>query len=96
MRRRLSSAEGERLGLVATDTGDAFVLSVREAGTSYEARRAETFGESAAEASRSAELAAPAARLYLWGWARAGREALSVSGDEQVVDHFEEAVHVNW
>jgi uncharacterized protein (TIGR03083 family) len=88
MRRRLSGERVERLVVSCVDTGHAFTLTIGEAGTATE--RGATAVEGATSLSGSAE------DLYLWGWSRQGRGHLAITGDPAVVEHFEQAVHVNW
>ena len=94
MRRRYTSAAVEQLDVLTTDAGRAIRLRITPDGPKSElidpgdAEEIDGFA--------SGVISGPADALYRWGWARAGRSQLVVRGDDAVIDHFEQAVHINW
>jgi uncharacterized protein (TIGR03083 family) len=87
-----SAAEGSRLRMIAADTGDAWVVEVREGRS--QPRRDTGQGSDPA----GCTVSGPASGLYLYLWNRAGaaRAGVTVSGDPALLASWQASMRVRW
>jgi uncharacterized protein (TIGR03083 family) len=85
-RGRLVSDPPRRLGVIATDTSDAWTMTIGP--------EARTTARVAGEA--DCTVRGPAAALYLLLWNRGPRDAVEVSGDATLLDLWREKATIRW
>src|SRR6266852_2201944 len=90
-----NAADGGRLRVLATDTGDAWSVEAHE-GRLHPRRDADQ-GTDAAPAA-SCTVTGPASGLYLYLWNRAGapRAGVTVTGDPALLASWQATVRVRW
>jgi uncharacterized protein (TIGR03083 family) len=86
-----SAADGTRLRVVATDTGDAWLIEARD-GRLQPRRDA----DGSAEAGCTVSGPASGLYLYLWNRADAARAGVTVSGDPGLLSAWQASVCVRW
>jgi uncharacterized protein (TIGR03083 family) len=86
-----SATDGVRLRVVATDTGDAWLIEARDG-------RLQPRRDADGSAEAGCTVSGPASGLYLYLWNRAGaaRAGVTVTGDPGLLSAWQGSVRVRW